>query len=377
MKKGFTLVELLAVVIILGVVALIATPAITNVIKESKMTTYKMSVENLVDSLNTEMVSAKNYTDTFYIYHNNKIKIVRQGQQPDENMMVMDTNVAAEGKLYVDFLKRKFAYFYNDKYCAYSNKDIEEMQVVSFESEQDCMERAQFYSWLDDENELSSVQGSTLEILRDMLIRIQNVSIMALNGTVSDEDRNMMALEVYQTQVEIQRLYEETMYNNVKALQPSAKSIEVDLSIKGLGLKNDNLKDTQDWISYVEQTKNVEYNILPKAFNTIGCNQNSNWLRELYYVQGDQGVFENVLYPKMYQMLMTSLNGTETETETNIWNLLYQFNTEYDLLNEFASYSDNPEISTEHLGLRRINLDDIKTEDIEYNLNILSALLNN
>lgn len=376
MKKGFTLVELLAVVIILGIVALIATPAITNVIKESKMATYKMSVENLVDSLNTEMVSAKNYTDTYYIYHNNKIKIVRQGQQPDENMMVMDTNVDAEGKVYVDFLKRKFAYFYNDKYCVYSNKDIEEMQVVSFESEQDCMERAQFYSWLDDENELSSVQVSTLEEMRDILIRIQELGSRALNGTFDDDElKNTLTLETYALQDEIQRLYEETMYNNVKALQPSAKSIEIDLSTKELGLKNDNLKDTQDWVNYMEQTQNVQNNILHKTFNTIGCNQNSNWLRELYYVQGDQGVFENALYPNMYQMLMTSLNGTETETD--IWNLLYQFNTEYDLLNEFASYSDNSEISTEHLGLRRINLDDIKTEDIEHNLNILSTLLNN
>lgn len=375
MKKGFTLVELLAVVIILGVVALIATPAITNVIKESKMTTYKMSVENLVDSLNAEMVSAKNYTDTFYIYHNNKIKIVRQGQQPDENMMVMDTNVDAEGKVYVDFLKRKFAYFYNDKYCVYSNKDIEEMQVVSFESEQDCMERAQFYSWLDDETEFLNVQMDALMNDRGITNRMRELAVNILNGIYDDDDewKNMLALETYALQDEIQRLYEETMYNNIKALQFPAKSIEFDLSVKGLGLKNNNLNDIQDWTQYNQKLLDAE-DLLAKANGVIGATAFSNEYRQRFYVENRQDILQKI-YIHMNQMLITSINGTMTEADQ--WNCLYQFNADYDLLNEFASYSDNSDISTEHLGLRRINLDDIKTEDIEYNLNILSALLNN
>lgn len=37
MKRGFTLVELLAVIIILGLVGLIAIPSITRMLEDSKM----------------------------------------------------------------------------------------------------------------------------------------------------------------------------------------------------------------------------------------------------------------------------------------------------------------------------------------------------
>ena len=53
-KKGFTLVELLAVIVLLGLVALIAAPAITGIIKKSK--------DSLSDSQKTSIeLSAKNW----------------------------------------------------------------------------------------------------------------------------------------------------------------------------------------------------------------------------------------------------------------------------------------------------------------------------
>lgn len=47
MKKGFTLVEILAVIVILGVIMLIAYPAIDNTIKESREKAYLENVNSI------------------------------------------------------------------------------------------------------------------------------------------------------------------------------------------------------------------------------------------------------------------------------------------------------------------------------------------
>ena len=51
-EKGFTLVELLAVIVILSVISLIAVPMILNVIEESKKGAIRSSVNGIVEAAN-------------------------------------------------------------------------------------------------------------------------------------------------------------------------------------------------------------------------------------------------------------------------------------------------------------------------------------
>ena len=56
LKKGFTLVELLAVIVILAVIALITTPIIIDSLNTSKKEAFKDSVNSLIKVLKTIML---------------------------------------------------------------------------------------------------------------------------------------------------------------------------------------------------------------------------------------------------------------------------------------------------------------------------------
>ena len=49
MKKGFTLVELLAIIVIISVLSLITIPIISSQISISKINSYRTSVQNIID----------------------------------------------------------------------------------------------------------------------------------------------------------------------------------------------------------------------------------------------------------------------------------------------------------------------------------------
>ena len=62
MRRGFTLVELLAVIIILGVLSLITIPVISSEINKSRINAYRTSVQNIIDK--AKEYSVKNMQDS-------------------------------------------------------------------------------------------------------------------------------------------------------------------------------------------------------------------------------------------------------------------------------------------------------------------------
>ena len=69
MKKGFTLVELLAVLTVLGIIALISFPIVTNQINNSKEKSYKNQVKTIINAANRWALANDDllpYEDTGY-----------------------------------------------------------------------------------------------------------------------------------------------------------------------------------------------------------------------------------------------------------------------------------------------------------------------
>lgn len=95
-KKGFTLVELIGVILVMGIIALIVIPIITPVIFESKQGAFKSTVQNLISSAeNNCSVEKINGQPQTYIY-----KLTDQGIFP--NTVSLKGKLPTSGYIYVD-----------------------------------------------------------------------------------------------------------------------------------------------------------------------------------------------------------------------------------------------------------------------------------
>ena len=60
MKKGFTLVELLAVIVILSILSLVILPVVSNVIENSRRKSAEMSASNYIDAVRNQIALSIN-----------------------------------------------------------------------------------------------------------------------------------------------------------------------------------------------------------------------------------------------------------------------------------------------------------------------------
>ena len=72
-KKGFTLIEIIAVLVILAIIALITTPIIFGVIEDSRKNTFTRSVEEMKNVIDMDYNEYARSGKVTYIYENNKL----------------------------------------------------------------------------------------------------------------------------------------------------------------------------------------------------------------------------------------------------------------------------------------------------------------
>ena len=115
MKKGFTVIELLAVIIILGIIALMSVPIIINIIEDSKKGAFKASVQNLFSAYETYELK-----NIFVMEENGKISIV--------DLPLTNKGNFISGKIYKEKSVVKVVDVSNGVYCA--NGTLETLQII-------------------------------------------------------------------------------------------------------------------------------------------------------------------------------------------------------------------------------------------------------
>ena len=119
MKKGFTLVELIAVVAILGLIALIVYPAVGSVIRNSRESSYKNQVAVIEKAATTWSVdNATALPDDGTVYHLKVSTLLKEGYiSNDEIKDPRDTSKNLNGTVEIkyDSSIKQFTYNYIDE----------------------------------------------------------------------------------------------------------------------------------------------------------------------------------------------------------------------------------------------------------------------
>lgn len=127
-KKGFTLIEVLAVLLILSIIALITTPIIINVINNSKENAFIQDVNSLVDSIRTYQAE-NNYEEVTVDYTTGE----------NTNLLELDGDLPDAGQITINDAGKVSVALWNDELEICAKKDINSKEVVKEEiSRNEC-----------------------------------------------------------------------------------------------------------------------------------------------------------------------------------------------------------------------------------------------
>ncbi len=129
MKKGFTLLELLAVIVLLAVITMITTPVILKEIKSSKEKAFIQSAYSLVQASTTYQANNnyKAYTFNFADESTGYKNLEIDGDYPSSGTLTIDENGKVNLTLWSDDLS----------ICISKEKDTKEIKKTNY-SKDEC-----------------------------------------------------------------------------------------------------------------------------------------------------------------------------------------------------------------------------------------------
>lgn len=113
MKRGFTLVELLAVIIILGLLIGVVTPVVTGIISNSEEEAYNKQVDTLIKAANTWSLKNPEQLSSDKKNILQLDTLVEDGIVEDNEIINPKTNEKMEGCISITYVEEYKQYEYN------------------------------------------------------------------------------------------------------------------------------------------------------------------------------------------------------------------------------------------------------------------------
>ena len=101
-RKAFTLVEVLAAIIIIGIVALIVTPMILGTIKKSRRNTFERSIDGLIESVRIDHSDDNFLAPREYYYNKQNLTLLTVNDNSRDEEIKIKGKIDGSGFIYVD-----------------------------------------------------------------------------------------------------------------------------------------------------------------------------------------------------------------------------------------------------------------------------------
>ncbi len=274
-KKGFTLVELLAVIVILGIIMSIATPIIIKVINDSKKETYKLSMSGYVRAVEEQIAvnKAKGKITKNGKYNIKNFEVGYSGRIADKGNFSINNELVNSAQLCFDTYLVK----YDGKEVTLTEKGCEKEATVNLvigEKKYDNVIKDDIeteFNISDDISDMTNIvcnNGVTIS-MNDNILKLSDVFNDA-NCTMSSSINTTFG-NLDDTKNYILMLKDETISKTLE--NKETKNVTIDLNGKSITASNVSVIHNLGTLSILNNSLNASS--LNSNVATIGAEKNS------------------------------------------------------------------------------------------------------
>ena len=277
-KKAFTLIELLAVIVVLGILALIVTPILINVVKDSNEKSYKLSADGYISAVNDYILSnqldGKKVENGKYNIKNLDVKI--SGKAPSKGSVeIYDEKVSGAQLLFDTYLVK-----YDGKEVTLTEKGCEKEATVNLvigEKEYDNVAKVAKddieteFNISDDISDMTNIvcnNGVTIS-MNDNTLKLSDVykdTNCTMSRSINDTFNNLDDTKNYILMLKDEKI-SKTLENK------ETKNVTIELNGKSITASNVSVIHNLGTLSILNNSLNVSS--LNSNVATIGAEKNS------------------------------------------------------------------------------------------------------